>query len=249
MPAFQISAHGLSDIGPSRTNNEDLWTPFLEYGFFTIADGMGGHNAGEIAAKEATSLLYKQITNLFTRFSKYNCKQITKHLYNSFLHANHHVYELGKKHLPFQGMGTTLCCLFFHKKTAILMHVGDSRIYRFRKGRLKLMTRDHSLENKLKQTKHSLNTPNLSPPPKNIITQVIGTTPMVSPDISFSRMIPGDIFLMCTDGFSDYVTFPKIIKNILSSTSALQEKSHLLIETAKKMGSCDNITCGLITIT
>lgn len=246
---FHLESHGISDIGPVRPNNEDVWVSFFEHRFFTIADGMGGHKAGEIAAKEATKLLCRHAKNLFfyAKGEKLTKKSIMSHLKNSFAHANNHVFELGQNNLDFKGMGTTLCCLYFYHSMAIFAHVGDSRIYRFRKNKLKLLTKDHSLENKLTKKKLLKNQKIASFRYKNIITRAVGTMANVTADTSFSNVKENDIFLMCTDGLSDYVS-NKSIENILFSSSSIALKNQRLIEEAKKNGGCDNITIIIIFV-
>ena len=249
MKQFQLEAHGLSDVGPIRRNNEDVWTSLLEHRFFTIADGMGGHKAGEIAAKEATRLLCEYGKDIFyiSQKERLTKKRIMGHLQESFSHANNHVYELGENHLNLKGMGTTLCCLYFHRSMAIFAHVGDSRIYRFRRNKLKLLTQDHSLENKLTKKKLLKKNQKLPPPYKNVITRAVGTMSKVITDTSFAHVKQKDVFLMCTDGLSDYVS-KKSIEKILFSSAPLHQKNQTLIEKAIKMGSCDNITSLLIYV-
>jgi len=249
MKQFQLEAHGLSDVGPIRRNNEDVWASLLEHRFFAVADGMGGHKAGEIAAKEATRLLCEYAQDLLFISSKERLtkKKIMSHLEKSFSHANNHVFKLGENHQDLKGMGTTLCCLYFYRSIAIFAHVGDSRIYRFRKNKLKLLTKDHSLENKLTKKKLLKRNQSLPPPYKNVITRAIGTMAKVTTDTSFAHVKEGDLFLMCTDGLSDFVK-KKYIENILLSSHPLSRKSKSLIQEAKKMGSCDNITALLICV-
>ena len=148
--AFPLSYFGLSDIGHIRKNNEDVFLNLHEYGFFALADGMGGHNAGEVAAKEAVRFVSASIEELFAS-SEENWNLFDLSSFNKLCieNANSWVYHLGKRKKSRAGMGTTLCTLLFHERSIIYGHVGDSRIYRFREEILKQLTHDHSLTNQM----------------------------------------------------------------------------------------------------
>ena len=157
--AFSFCA--LSDIGLNRPTNQDAWAADPEAGFFALADGMGGRRAGDVAAKETLQTLLASVQKLFRRTNffqdKINLKEELRELIEQ---ANRRVFGLGQANEQMLGMGTTLCCLLFTKEVVYLAHVGDSRIYRLRDGRLELMTRDHSLLS-ARSTKNKLHTPHL----------------------------------------------------------------------------------------
>ncbi len=231
---MKFLAYGLSDIGNSRANNEDVWIALPEIGFFALADGMGGHQAGEVAAKEA-------IDHLSTSLKKIDaCDPLTRmlELKSAIEKANAWVYELGKEEEDLNGMGTTLCCLVWTEEAIIYAHVGDSRIYRFRNGKLTLLTQDHSLFAKWLKTGKASQTPY---PYKNVITRAIGTAPKANPEVAVCRHAAGDLYFLCTDGLSD-VLEPEEIENILKLSPSLEAASKSLIQKAKFKGSSDNIT-------
>src|SRR3989344_5484784 len=136
-----LSVFGLSDIGICRPNNEDVWVAMPEIGFFALADGMGGHQAGEIAAKEAIDHLSHSIKSL----KKSDPLEQMLELKSSIEKANSWVYQLSQEEEELNGMGTTLCCLMWLEDVIIYAHIGDSRIYRLRNQKLELLTQDHSL--------------------------------------------------------------------------------------------------------
>jgi len=123
-PPPKLVFAGLSDIGLTRPNNEDVWAAVPEKGFFALADGMGGHQAGEVAAKVTVEELCQTIHTLST--------DPLQALKLAIENANKKVFEQGQKNESLNGMGTTLCCAYWTKNKIILAHVGDSRIYRFR---------------------------------------------------------------------------------------------------------------------
>lgn len=234
-----LNSFGLSDIGVSRQNNEDVWASVPEFRFFALADGMGGHQAGEVAAQQTIDHLCTSIKTISpTEFIDW-----TGHLRDAIEEANAWVYQLGQKTAEFNGMGTTLCCLILSETAVIYAHVGDSRIYRLRDKKLELLTQDHSLFTKwLKACKKTPTTPF---PYKNVITRAIGTAPKANPEIAYSECLPGDLFLLCSDGLSDVLSLTDIENNLLEFPD-LEIASKTLIEQAKLKGSCDNITLLLI---
>lgn len=239
--ANKIEAHGISDIGFVRKKNEDVFKILEEDQLFSVADGMGGHKAGDIAAKEAANHLCNLLSKSIS--SGTSAEQIIYHIDLAIKETNNRVYNLSKTNEHLFGMGTTLCCLYLNSPTAIFAHVGDSRIYVFQKKSLIQLTKDHSLINKLidqnKNFDKSIH--------KNIITKAIGTHPTISPTIGEISYNKDDIFLMCTDGLSDHIPHESI-KKIIENSSNCKNLCEDLINEAKNNGSSDNITCVAIKI-
>lgn len=240
---MKFQSFGHSDIGPSRPNNEDVWIALPRIRFFALADGMGGHKSGEIAAQEA-------IENLADNFPLKNdpdSEIMMEQFHLAISKANHWVHRLGRHHKDFNGMGTTLCCLYFHRDSVIYAHVGDSRIYRYRNGHIDKLTEDHSAIREW-LAKTAKGEPPTSPQPlKNIITRAIGMDSQVHPEIALSKVEKGDLYFLCSDGLSDFVTERKM-EEILSQTSSLEEAVKSFIQTAKENGSNDNITVVMVQI-
>jgi protein phosphatase len=233
----KLSSFGLSDIGVSRPNNEDVWVACPEIGFFALADGMGGHQAGEVAAKEALDHLTASVKALRWR----DPIDLVVELRSAIEKANQWVYRMGKKSETLTGMGTTLCCLIWSPEAVIYAHVGDSRIYRLRDKRLELLTRDHSLFAKWLQSGRLAEECETPFPYKNVITRAVGTAPRANPEIALSAAQPDDLFFLCTDGLSDVLSLFDIEK-IINDSSDLKAASQKLIQEAKNNGSSDNIT-------
>lgn len=229
---------GLSDIGVSRPNNEDVWIAMPDLGFYALADGMGGHQAGEIAAQTTIDQLSILVKNIQTKTPQ----TLMAGLEEAIEKANQWVYELGRNTETLHGMGTTLCCLLWTQETIVYAHVGDSRIYRLRDQKLELLTQDHSLLAKWLKVKKSSKTPF---PYKNVITRAIGTAPKANPEISFCTHQKGDLFFLCSDGLSDTLSLEDI-ENILNRAPNLENASQKLIQEAKNKGSSDNITILMI---
>ncbi|MBF8262601.1 MAG: putative protein phosphatase 2C-type [Parachlamydiales bacterium] len=242
---MQSSLHyyGLSDIGLNRLINQDVWAAKPEWGFFVLADGMGGRRAGDVAAKEAVQILCESMRQLWETTRQFEDKIDYSHqLRESIELANRWVYKMGCGSESLHGMGTTICCVLWTDSIIYYAHVGDSRIYRFRNDRLELLTRDHSLLARWLSKKR----PKQPTPPKNIITRAIGTPRAANPEISFSQHDPQDLYLLCSDGLSDAVSKDELQK-ILRNSRSMDKAAQKMIDCAKIMGGGDNITVLMIS--
>jgi protein phosphatase len=240
-----MEVYGLSDQGPVRSKNEDVYKIVDEHNLFSIADGMGGHKAGEIAALTCINHVCSLLTkHLLLKDSSKNIEHIIYHINLAIQEANSKVFTMAKEDEKFKGMGTTLCMLKFLENTAIYAHVGDSRIYHYSDDTLNTLTKDHSLlnklidENKLDETRKNV---------KNIITKAIGTTPFVKPSIATITFKKEDLFIMSTDGLTDYVTDIEI-NQIINTYKKPKEIATNLLKKAQENSSSDNITIIVIKI-
>lgn len=240
----ELSYFGMSDIGHVRTNNEDAFVLMPEHGFFAIADGMGGHNGGEIAAHETLSHLSESVTEAFTTHTP-TPEETEKWLCESIAECNAYVHKLSRCNTSLTGMGTTICMTLFLENELIYAHVGDSRLYHFHGENLAPLTSDHSLVNKVAKEENISPTKARQIVKKGIITRSIGTHRTVKPEIETIPYTHGDTFLLCTDGLTDLVP-DEMIEKILLTISDLEEATQNLIELAKSRGGRDNITVILI---
>lgn len=243
---YQFLVSCISDIGLIRQNNEDSWKMLKDEQFFVLADGMGGHQAGEVASKETVEqlcFLFQQRLNDSSYKDITQAESLIKELIQE---VNSMIYRLGRENPHLRGMGTTLCCLFFHPAGLIYGHVGDSRIYRFSHGKLEQLTQDHSLLRELIELGQLSEQQAEDFLYKNIITKAIGTEPNVGPVIAHTAIEVGDVFLMCTDGLSDLVSFEEI-QEVLWQYS-VEEAANLLVKKAKQKGGYDNITVILVKV-
>lgn len=243
---FPLISCGMTDIGLVRSNNEDVFFSLKEHGFFALADGMGGHNAGEVAAKEAVQFVTTSIKELFVSKEKeWDIFDLSKFNKLCIENANSWVHHLGKKKKDYAGMGTTLCTLLFHEKSLIYGHVGDSRIYRFRDRVLDQLTLDHSLTNQMIEMGKVSKEKSKHLPYKNILTRAIGTQGEIEAEIHVAPVMANDIYLMCSDGLTDRVTDQEIT-DILKNTKDIKEGAAVLIDRAKEQGGQDNVTVILV---
>jgi len=233
-----VEAYGKSDIGQVRQKNEDVFRILPDSRFFIVADGMGGHRAGDVAAREAADALARRMQTFYEiNGPDLSLDEAKEALAEAIQLANQHVWSLGTAHEEYEGMGTTLCCLWILPVGVVYAHVGDSRIYRLRNGVVDQLTQDHSLLARMLEIGKN----NGAMCNRHVITRAIGTEPFVEPCIVSTPVQPGDCYLLCTDGLSDLLSEETIARIILSSRS-LEEAVDRMIAHANSRGGRDNIT-------
>ncbi len=232
MAHIKLETYGISDIGLRRPTNEDVWAFHEESGFFVLADGMGGHAAGEVAAKLAVDELCTKARppSFFT-----TPEDLALFIHEAILDTNQHIYRKALQDSSLWGMGTTLCCMQIYEKTLIYAHVGDSRLYRLRDHSLQQLTKDHTL-----CKSHNNST-------RFLLTRALGASSYVRPSIASTSIKESDIYFLCSDGLTDYVQ-DKEISYILSKNQNVKNSSEELISLAKSKGGGDNITILMVKI-
>jgi PPM family protein phosphatase len=245
-----IESWGVSHVGFVRGNNEDVWEALDDENFFIVADGMGGHRAGEVAAKEAVDALARIVRHkLFLKpREKHTLSTLSELIHSSIVDVNSIVYSIGNSDDSLRGMGTTLCCLIVGEEGVVYGHVGDSRIYRLRDGELKQLTEDHTLTVQLAAPDEDDDEESGKFIYKNILTRTIGNDPLIVPDVDMASIQDGDMYLLCSDGLTDMLT-PEEIQNILISSPTAQEGAQNLVDAALVAGGIDNITLIVLKIT
>ena len=235
----------VTDIGQKRSNNQDFINKFDNKQGITLvilADGMGGHRAGNIASEMTVTDLGREWVNTdYTELS-----QIRDWFLVSFENENKKVYELGQTD-EFKGMGTTVEALAIVDNNVIYAHVGDSRIGLLRHGEYQLLTSDHSLVNELVKAGQLTEEEAANHPQKNIITQSIGQANPVEPDLGVQMLEENDYLIINSDGLTNMITNDEIVE-ILNQDKNLDEKNKELVSLANDRGGLDNITIALIHV-
>lgn len=245
---YKVTGCGLSDIGLVRQNNEDYWHLLPDLNFFVLADGMGGHRAGEVASEEAVKALCQIIEKAIgSEDTELSIEETNGILQFAIEHVNDVVYQKGQSDEDLRGMGTTICCLLFHPQGLVYGYVGDSRIYRFRNKKLEQLSVDHSLLRELVDLGQMNSESSADLLYKNILTRAIGTESSVESSVHTTEVMDQDIYLMCTDGLSDVVT-RKEMERILTTQPSIEKATKKLVETAKDRGGYDNITVVLAKV-
>jgi protein phosphatase len=250
----RVVVAGLTDVGRQRKHNEDCVLIRAEHGLFVVADGMGGHNAGDVASKlVATSLgNYFEATangapigDLPAEYSKH--PPGGQRLAAGVRKANLDVFTISNTVQQHHGMGSTVVGIHVTSDMVHIAHVGDSRCYRIRGGVIQQMTRDHSLINDALELKPDLTKEELARLPKNIITRALGMKDGVKVDIRSELIEPGDTFLLCSDGLTGMVP-PDQILEVINVTGEPQEACELLIAEANDAGGTDNISALIVRL-
>ena len=239
---MQISVGNQTNQGRVRTSNEDSFVVNPEAGLFLVADGMGGHAAGEIASQIAAAAINGWVTEHAPD------EQAAEMLRLGAQEANHQVFEAQRKDRSLTGMGSTLTALFFRDDRYYIAHVGDSRAYRLRDSALEQLTRDHSLVWHLYENNVLAKTDLARHPQKNLITRSIGSHPQVEIDIEEGEGLAGDVYLLCSDGLTDGVTDEEIHQALCDTQKSPQEMADGLVDAANMAGGPDNITVIIVRL-
>ena len=244
-----------SDPGRVRKNNEDSFLADPAVGVFAVADGMGGHAAGEVASRMALNTLQEALAKSSqSKEAEFSPDQTavlsppSSLLVNGIRSANQAVFQSSMEKEEYRGMGTTLVAVYFGDSVPAVAHVGDSRLYRIRSQKLEQITEDHSVvweqyrEGLL--PKEALS----SSPMKNIVTRALGMQATVDVDVQELEVKKGDQLLLCSDGLSDLVRDEELLRTVGEVSGDLDQACHQLVQMANQLGGKDNITVLLIQI-
>jgi PPM family protein phosphatase len=248
-------AAGLTDVGLQRDHNEDSFAILQDHELYIVADGMGGHRAGDVASKLATEAIVdffrataaEDFTWPFHFDSRMSEEE--NRLLTGIKIANRQIVERSSRSRECHGMGTTVVgALFSGKKGKMYIgHVGDSRAYRVRGGEIRQMTRDHSLVNDYLLAMPELTEEQKSELPKNVITRALGMQEHVSVDLQGDDASVGDCYVLCSDGLSGMIEDSEILE-IVARSASIDEACRKLIALANEHGGEDNITAVLVKI-
>ncbi len=241
MIPLEVAAH--TDVGVVRTINEDYLRTLPEQGIIALADGMGGHLAGEVAAEVAVEVAVEELRHA-QRFREMDAVQALISIGQAVERANASVYTLAQKKPELQGMGTTLVVALFQGGRVFHAHVGDSRLYLFRNGRLIQLTRDHSLIQEV--IDHGIY-PNRGEAREagvgeNVLTRSLGFDLQLNVDVDEVPVRPGDLFLFCSDGLSTVLDKQQIEHLLGAGHLSLDARAKTLVRGAIEAGSRDNIS-------
>ncbi len=234
------------DTGRARTNNEDSVAVDETNLLAVLADGMGGYNAGEVASGMATDFIKTELGRwLQETAGRANDNEVRRAMDICVDNANRAIFNAANANPQYAGMGTTLVLAVFREGQLRLGHVGDSRAYRWRKGQLTQITRDHSLLQE--QLDAGLITPEQAAfsANKNLVTRAVGVEDTVLLECHLHEVQPGDVLLMCSDGLTDMLDDASIAQ-LLQTHDALPAAGQALIAAANEAGGRDNIAIVLV---
>ncbi len=234
-----------SDIGLVRTSNQDdcrfgVFSPCCAWA--VVCDGMGGANGGNIASAVAVDVISEQIQQLYDE--KLSDEQLVTLLTDIVQRANAQVFDMAMSNPELEGMGTTCEFVFVKDRTVHVVHVGDSRTYAIRGGKIKQLTEDHSIVQEMVRRGEITPEEAMKHPNKNIITRALGIRPEVNIDYIEANFTYGDVLLICTDGLTNCVSTGDIVKIVHENRG--EDMTNKLVDKAKEGGGTDNITVTVI---
>ncbi len=247
---------GLTDVGKEREHNEDSYGLLPEYNLFIVADGMGGHRAGDVASK----LAIESVGVFFEATSKEditwpfhfdpNLPFEINRLTTAIQVANNRIYQESLKNNEHQGMGTTAVAIHFveNHKSCHISHVGDSRCYRVRGDKIELLTTDHSLVNDYLKAAPDLTKEQLADLPTNVITRALGMQDTVQVDVQTQPIEVGDIHILCSDGLNGMLSDEQIRDIVCQHKPDISKAGQALIDEANQNGGEDNVTVVLVEV-
>lgn len=231
-------AFAKSDIGLIRKVNEDSYV-FAPPDLFVVADGMGGHEAGEIASSLAAATIEEHV-RLYKKSAA--AQELLNH---AILQANQSIFQMAQDRPECTGMGTTVTAVYVEGETVYWGHVGDSRLYLLRDSEFMQLTKDHSLVGELLQSGTITPEEAHVHPHRNILTRAVGTAESIQVDYGSFTWLPHDQILLCSDGLTGLVS-DSDIKNTLIDSENIADIVEILIDRALAAGGSDNVTAILI---
>lgn len=247
---MKLICAGMTDVGNARDHNEDDF--YLSEGkeaLCVVADGMGGHRSGEVASAMAIKAMVEYYRETMAD-GEYESEAVNgedtvdliqRRLSQAVQNANRAVFTAASESELYRGMGTTIVSGYFTNEGVYLAHIGDSRAYRLRDGKLEQRTEDHSLANEYVRMGILAAEDIEYFPYKNVITRACGLTDEVEVDVHFEELEPGDVFLFCSDGLTDMVN-DRQLEEMLAEEDDLEVLCKQLVDMANKNGGDDNIT-------
>ena len=250
-----LAAAGVSHPGKQRPENEDAFGSFVENRLFIVADGMGGHNAGEVAA----AMSIDTVEGFFTSFHR-DPRQVWPYGVDRALSlaanllrvgikvANDKIREAANADRSRARMGATIVAMAVGERQIAIAHAGDSRAYRLRDGEFKKLTRDHSIAEEMRAARPEMTDEELAGfAHRNVVMRSLGSKDELEPDVYVNKVQSGDLYMLCTDGLWGSVRDAKMA-TILNSTTDIEAACQLLVDAANEAGGPDNITVLLVRL-
>jgi protein phosphatase len=243
---FALKSHP----GKVRPLNEDAVGADPAIGLFVLADGLGGYNAGEVAATMAVSAL---LTNLSAELAMAHAQgngqfDPTRALSQALVTMNEQIFRAALNSTLYEGMATTAVIAWFLGGRLWVAHAGDSRLYRLRGGQLQQVTRDHSFSQELLDAGMISASEARVLPAKNLVTRAVGASPLLEPEVGVYDLQSGDILLLCSDGLTEMATDSQIESILCEDVQDISRAARRLIDTANGAGGRDNISVILVRV-
>ena len=240
---MSITSAGRTDVGVIRSGNEDNYLMVPDRGVFIVADGMGGHAAGEVASEMAVRIIARELGDI----SSSTDREASDLIRNSIIEANSAIFQRTLSEQDKRGMGTTATAMVILGGNYLIGQVGDSRAYVLREGALLQLTKDHSY------VQEQVDAGYLSPeearthPYSNVITRCVGANVDVTPDVYTGALQAGDVYLLASDGLTGMIEDDDL-GEMMTKTSTPQQLADDLVDEANRRGGLDNVTVIVIRV-
>lgn len=247
---LQFDMASATDVGKVRAHNEDSISADPDIGLATLADGMGGYNAGEVASGIAVAMVPAEMRKLDASQALVGLsdEDVCKLVAAQASKVNSAIHSAALDQTNYSGMGTTLVIAYWHGNRVTIGHMGDSRCYRLRGEEIRSLTRDHSwIQEQIDAGLMTYEQARASKK-KNLVTRACGIDPNVAPEVHTHDVLPGDIFVLCSDGLYDMVPDESIHLTVTSLKSNLPLAAQQLIQQANDNGGRDNISVILVHV-
>ncbi len=237
---LRSAAH--THVGLRRQANEDRHAIVRDLGLFVVADGMGGHRAGQVASQLAVDAATRTIETLAGA-----AVAPAERLRHAVSCANREIFQAAEAKAELAGMGTTFVAMLFGEERLALAHVGDSRAYLLRQGRLRGLTDDHSIVAELLRRQAISEAAARAHPHRHVLTRALGVRPRIEPDLAEMTPQAGDVFVLCSDGLTTHVGDAEIAEQ-LGDGRDFDAAAVWLVEAANRAGGFDNVTVLLVAV-
>ena len=250
----KLIIYGISDVGQMREHNEDHIAWDKDLGLVIVADGMGGHNAGEVASEIAVRSIQEALRDVLDpEMQESHSIELSDAVREAITYANDEINREARENLAYNGMGTTIVLTLFYKDRVISAPVGDSCTYRIRDEKLEQLTTDHSLVQEMLDNGYLSQEEAQMSASRNLITRALGIADTVEVDVHEEKIEYGDVYLMCTDGLTDLVTDEEImnlLQDYRSETDGcnLEGATKSLVALANDKGGKDNISVVMVCL-
>jgi protein phosphatase len=257
--ALRIRSAGLSDVGRKRSANEDAFAIAADLGLFVVADGMGGHAAGEVASRLAVESIERHISGSeprkeptipasfrTVREGEAALPAPARRVINAIRLANQEIVRSVRRNSSQRGMGTTVVIAYVHGGRAFIGSVGDSRAYLVRDAAIRQLTSDHTFVSEQVRAGTLTHDEARKHPARNILTRAVGSQDEVEPDVVEQPLSAGDVILLCSDGLTTMVEDAEIMRVVLDHAGDLEAGCRALVALANERGGDDNVTVVLV---
>ena len=251
---LRVKSYGLTDTGLLRTHNEDCFDIDDGHQVYIVADGMGGHNHGEVASRVSVDSIREFISQSVDHDGTLpigydaSLQAHSNRLKRSIHVAHDQVLAAIREDGTLLGMGTTIVGAMLESQVMAIAHVGDSRGYRLREGHLELLTQDHTWVNEQVVAGYLSEEQAKSHPLKNVVTRALGGDSEIVVDVMETDVRPGDLFLLCSDGLTTMLSDQEIHDRITAPGETLAEICHSMVQDANARGGFDNVTVVLLRV-